>query len=120
MKDLNINIGGPRDHARQRVAVHVQQAGDRAGLDAEQIGRLLGEFRAAIEHSGLSPEDARRLQRHLASIEEESQSPQPLLDEIRNSFDALQRLVQSAQSTAPALLSPLRTLAATFGFTLGW
>ena len=116
MKDLNINIGGPRDNARQKVAVHVQQAGDRAGLDSEQLGRLLDEFRAALAESRLSADEARRIERHLSSIEEESQSPKPLLDEIRSSFTALSRLVQSAQAAAPALLGPLRTLAATLGF----
>src|SRR5687768_8161630 len=118
MKDLNINIGGPRDNARQQVSFHVQQAGDRAGLDVKQVGQLLGEFRAVLSQSQLSSDEARRIERHLANIEEESQSPKPLLDELRNSFHSLQRLVQSAQAAAPALLGPLRTLAATFGFAV--
>lgn len=116
MKDLNINIGGPRDNARQQVSFHVQQAGDRAGLDAEQVCQLLGEFRTALSQSRLPSDETRRIERHLASIEEEAQSPKPLLDEIQSSFNSLQRLVQSAQAAAPALLGPLRTLAASFGF----
>jgi hypothetical protein len=119
MKDLNINIGGPRDRARQNVSVHVQQAGDRAGLDMQQVGQLLDQFRAALSQSQLTSEETRRIERHLASIEEESQAPKPLLEEIQNSFHALQRLVQSAQTATPALLAPLRALAATFGFAMG-
>src|SRR5262245_42811062 len=103
MKDLHINIGGPRDNARQQLSFHVQQ-GDRPGIDPQQIGHLLGEFREAMSASRLSAEDLRRIERHLASIEEESQSPKPLLAEIEGSLSSVQRLVQSAQSLAPALL----------------
>ncbi len=119
MKDLQINIGGPRDRARQQVSLHVQQGGDRPGLDAEQVARLLGEFRAAINHTRLSADDLRRIERHLASIEEESRSPKPMLDEIQGSLQSLQRLVQSAQALAPVLLSPLKALAAGLGLSLG-
>jgi hypothetical protein len=118
MKDLNINIGGPRGNARQNVSFHVQQSGDRTGLDAEHLSRLLGEFRSALAQSRLSADESRRIERHLASIEEESQTPQPLLEEIRSSFESLLRLVKSAQSAAPILIGPLRALAATLGLAI--
>lgn len=120
MKDLNINIGGPRDHARQNVTFHVRQAGDRAGLDPQQLAGVLDSFRAAIQQSGLPAEDTRRIERHLTSIEEESRSPHPLMDEIHNSLAAVGRLVQSVQTVAPALLGPLRLLATSLGMPLAW
>lgn len=120
MKDLHINIGGPRDQARQNVSFQVRQAGDRAGLDGAQLAGVLEHFRAAIQQGGLNAEDSRRLERHLASIEEESRSPHPLLDEIQTSFTAIGRLVQSLQTAAPALLGPLRLLASSLGMPLAW
>ena len=119
MKDLNINIGGPRDRARQNVSVRVHQ-GDRQGLDAHEVGRLVGELRTALAQSRLPAEEAKRIERHLASIEEESQAPQPLLEEITSSISSIQRLVQSAQILAPALITPLRSLAAGFGIPVGF
>jgi transcriptional regulator with AAA-type ATPase domain len=120
MKDLNINIGGPRDQARQNVSFHVHQAGDRTGLDGGQLSAVLESFRAAIERSGMSADDARRIERHLANIEEESAAPQPLLDEIMGSFNSVERLVQSLQAVAPALVAPMRLLASSLGMTVGW
>lgn len=118
MKDLHINIGGPRDQAQQHLSLHVQQGGDRAGVDASQVVRLVHELRAAVEQSQLAADDRRRIARHLETIEDESRSPKPLLEEIQSSLTAVARLAQAATSLAPTLMPPLRALAAQLGLTM--
>jgi hypothetical protein len=119
MKDLNINIGGPRDRARQQVALHVQQGGDRPGLSVDQFGQLLQELRSLVQQCQLPADDVRRVERHLKALEEESHAPQPLLDEIQSSLSAVGRLLQSGSTLAPAALMSLKALAASMGLTFG-
>ena len=115
MKDLNINIGGPRNRAKQQVSFKIVQTGDRPGFDAGEIGQLIGQLRTALEQSTLQSDELRRAQRQLAAIEDEVASEQPAICEIGNAISFLGGLVQSAQGMAPIFSSTLQMLAAAVG-----
>jgi hypothetical protein len=116
MKDLHINIGGPRDRARQQVSVRIAQAGEGPALDSRQIGELLSQMRQALEQSNLAGDELRRARRHLATIEEEAASPQPAMAEISNALSFLSGLVESFQPLTPLFASALGSLAKAVGW----
>lgn len=118
MKDLHINIGGPRDQAHQELSFKVYQAGDAPAFDSEQIAGLIAQLRAALTQSDVAPEAARRAQRHLNTIEEESRSQKPVLSEIKDSISVLGSFVQTARGLAPLFSSTLQLLATAIGMPL--
>lgn len=117
MRDLQIHIGGPRDRARQQVSFSIAQQAAPRGLDASQIGELIGQLRVALTQSELPSDDRRRVERQLAAIEEEAQSEQPLLSEITGAMTFLGKLVESTQGLAPLFSSTYRLLATAVGLS---
>ena len=115
MRDLHVNITGPRDRARQNVSLQIAQDDHRRSLDVEQISSLIAQLRVGLEQSQLPPEDLRRAERRLATIEEEARSEKPLLSEITEGMSFLSGLVQSAQGLSPLLASTMQLLAAAVG-----
>ena len=114
MRDLHVNIGGPRDRARQQVSFQVAQTASRPALDVAQIGCLLGQLREALAQSQLPADERRRAERHLQTIEEESHSEKPLLSEINAGLSFLDNLANTAQGLAPLVSGTLRLLSAAF------
>lgn len=115
MRDLHVNIGGPGDRARQSISFQIAQDDHRRTLDAEQIGRLVGQLRAELEQSNLPAEEFRLAKRQLATIEEEARSERPLLNEIKEGVSMLGQIMQTAQGLAPVFTSTFKLLAAAVG-----
>jgi hypothetical protein len=115
MRDLHLNIQGPRDRARQNVSLRIADSDNRQPLDVAQIGHLVDQLRLALEQSPLSPDDARRAQRHLAVIEKEAASERPLLTEINDSLSFLGKLAQTANGLIPLFSSTFQLLCAAVG-----
>jgi len=110
VRDLHVNITGPRDRAKQNVTFHVAQSDQRRSLDVRQIGKLIAELRTGLAESNLPADDRRRAERHLATIEEETTSEKPLLSEINDSVSFLGQMMQTAQGLAPIVSSSLQLL----------
>ena len=111
MRDLHVNIGGPRNNARQNVSFQIAP-GERPAVDAQQITQLVSQLREALEQSRLPPEELRRVERRLTAIEEEASSEQPALTEINEGLSFLGQLVQTAQGLTPLFSSTYQLLAA--------
>lgn len=114
MRDLHVNIGGPRNNARQNVSFQIAQ-GERPAVNPQQISQLIAQMREALEQSRLPPEELRRVERRLTAIEEEAASEHPAVTEINEGLSFLGQLVQTAQGLTPLFSSTYQLLAAALG-----
>jgi hypothetical protein len=96
VKDLNINIGGPTDQARQSVSFQIHNDHREGSLEPERIVTLVRELRASLEAEPLPEDDRRRLERHLTGIEEEARGVRHGIGLLR---DHSRRLAPGASAT---------------------
>ena len=117
MKDLNINIGGPTDQARQSVSFQIRNDHREQPFQPERVAALVRELREALTAAPLPDEDRRRLERHLATIDEETGSAEPSMIELRHDVGFVAGLVRSAASAGDTLLTLVQGLAACVGLS---
>ena len=115
MRDLHVNIEGPRNQARQNISFQVASRTENPASNQERIAELIAQMRTALAQSQLSQDDLRRVERRLASIEEESRSERPAQSEIQESLSFLGQLVQTAQGLAPLFGSAYQMLVTVIG-----
>ena len=119
MQDLKVNIGGPRDQAKQSISFNVRYGGSKpASVDKSQVAELVQQLRAELSKANISAEDTKRAERNLKAIEEETSSSQPALKEVEGALGSIGRILESAKSLTPTVVTVFRTLASVFGFNI--
>lgn len=119
MRDWNVKIGGGSGNSKQSIVFNVHYAGSSTdALQPSQILKLLADFRAELSNMQLPTENSRRIERSLATIEEETKATKPSLKDIEGSLGSISRILETATNIAPKVVSIFRGLAAALGFAL--
>jgi hypothetical protein len=115
MRDLHINVAGPKDRARQNVSFQIAQHDQRRAIDPQRVNELVEQLRTALAESQIAADDVRRVERRLQAIEDEAASEKPLLDEISSGISFLGQLAQTASGLSPLFGGTLQLLKTAVG-----